>query len=187
VHKALQAVRAARSVRISAHESVSGTAYLFDLVVFSNGDLDGSITANGFVNDFLIVKSVAYEKSSAAYYVAVGHTQAFAHAYGGAWLVIPPKSASRFVSAFGSSISFSNIEASLLSAETKDQQPIRTTLEGRPVISVLSGPQETLYLDAVPPYYPVEDNQGGTLTTFSNWNKLPVPAAPKGALTPHGT
>lgn len=183
VDTAIAAMKTAKSVHIAGTIAQNGKAEGLDISLYSNGDVDGSLTTSGQELQIVKIGQTDYLNSSAAFYQSQGATPSIASLMGGKWIEEPDSQVG-----LGSQLTLENFTNSI-SKNTGTLTKLGTsTVDGQGVVGVHSSKGGTVYIDTNGIAYPVEfvgsskTNGSGTIA-FSAWNLAPTPTAPKGART----
>ena len=183
VKTAAKALASAKSVRLSGTIRVSGGSETLDLVLFSNGDFEGSLTLQGYPVHLIVLDATDYYKAPAAWWrKALGLSTTTAKEIAPYW-VKAPKSA---FAAIGNSFKIAAL-ASSLRATSGLTIVGHEKIEGQSAVGVKSSQGGVLWIATSGAQYPISEvkaGSGGGSLTFSGWDSFALPTAPKGALSP---
>ena len=161
--------------------ATSGGSTAVDFELFSNGDVDGSITSGGQLVHVTVVDGTDYLQASAAYWQKEGSLPAtLAKSIAPDWVSFPNSGSN----GFGTSFEIVPLAASLKS--TTGLSIIgHKKVDGHAAVGVKCSGGSVLWIAASGTPYPIVDSKqgsgGGTLT-FGGWNSFKLPKAPKKAI-----
>jgi hypothetical protein len=183
LHAAVGAMKSAKSVYIAGSQTTAGKTVGIDATIFSNGDIDGSVTEDASNIGVVKIGGTDYIKATGAFYKADGATAKIAGLMGGKWVKLPDSQAG-----FGNQFSLVALANSIQSHNATMKAGSTSTLNGEPVVSIVASNGGVLYIATTGPAYPLKATNtsqkvGGTLT-FTQWNQGKPPTAPAGARTP---
>jgi hypothetical protein len=85
LHAAVGAMKSAKSVYIAGSQTTAGKTVGIDATIFSNGDIDGSVTEDASNIGVVKIGGTDYIKATGAFYKADGATAKIAGLMGGKW------------------------------------------------------------------------------------------------------
>ncbi|MGA9078563.1 MAG: hypothetical protein WB383_09560 [Acidimicrobiales bacterium] len=181
VQAAAKALASARSLRMSGTIAKSGGSTAVDLELFSNGDVDGSLTIGGLLIHVTVVDGTDYFQASAAYWQKDGSLSAtLAKSIAPDWISFPNSGSN----GFGTSFEILPL-ASSLKATTGLSIVGHKKVDGHAAVGVKCSGGSVLWIAASGTPYPIVDSKqgtgGGTLT-FGGWNSFKLPKAPSKAI-----
>jgi len=181
VQAAAKALASARSLRMSGTMATSGGSTAVDFELFSNGDVDGSITSGGQLVHVTVVDGTDYLQASAAYWQKEGSLPAtLAKSIAPEWISFPNSGSN----GFGTSFEIGSLAASL-KATTGWSIVGHKKVDGHAAVGVKGSDGEVLWIAASGTPYPILDSKkgsGGGTVTFGGWNSFKLPKAPKKAI-----
>jgi hypothetical protein len=176
VEAAAKALGAARSLRIAGSTSVSAAGRL-DLVLYSDGDVQGGITLNGDLVQVRIVNRTDYFHASVAYWMKLGKlSTATAEQLASRWVSTPNSSAS----GFGSNLGIRRFAAEIAAASGLSIIGHRR-IDGVATVGIRSSRGGELWIAATGTPYPIEEvklGSSGASLTFSGWDSFKLPTPP---------
>jgi len=183
------AVRGARSVRVTGHLTQNGTPLGVDVGLSRNGDLTGTIIQNGALAQVVAVAGKIYVRAAPAFLQQMKAPGGSCAAVCGKWIQLALPDAGLMTD----DLSMANIVSPL----TSDQIPTltdggSTTVQGQPAWVLRAADGSVIDVSAGSRHYPLEAAGGGSLrqvVMFSQWNKVPRPMLPPASqvLDPGGT
>lgn len=187
VHAALEAASAASSTRISGTISNGSDHVVLDMLMFKNGDTDGSFGLAASPAHMLIVNQVVYLRGSASFWEALGSDDGStmpasdAAALANRWVSLPTTATSTF-----STFTLPGLVSALGSDKKKFTSAGTRTIDGRPAVGVDGSAQGVLWISTTGTAYPLEVTKASSSSTkeqitFSDWDKGSLPTAPAGA------
>ena len=184
VQAAVATMKSAKSVHISGSIAKTGKTVGIDATIFSNGDIDGTVTENGAVVGVVKIGSTDYIRTTAAFYKAQGAPAPIAALMNGKWIELPDSSAG-----FGKQFTLSSLANSVQNGHGKVSAGTTSTVNGQPVVSVVDSKGGTLYVATTGPAYPLRvanssPKAGIGVVNLTDWNQGKLPTPPPGARTP---
>jgi hypothetical protein len=187
---AAKAFGSAKSVRLSGSLATStGSSNTpvgstkFDLVLYSNDDLEGSLTLKNLLIKIVLLNGIDYYQAPAAYWQEVGGLPAtLAKRISPLWISTPNTSSA----GFGDSFEIGSFSSQLNSTTTGAKFVGHEKVDGHAAIGVKLSNGAVLWVASSGTPYPLEEvksgNGAGTIT-FSGWNSFKLPTAPRGAVS----
>lgn len=176
----IAAMKAAKSVHLGGTIIQSGKTINVDMTIYSNGDVAGTFSENGPSVGIVKIGSTDYVKTTGSFYQSQGVSSQIAGLMANKWIEIPDSSVG-----LGTSFSLLGLANSITKNHTTVTGGKTSTVNGQPVVSVISPGNGTLYVATTGTAYPVEITRGSTGTvTFTKWDQAKIPTAPAGARTP---
>jgi len=182
LNSALTALKSASSVKIDGSSTQNGTATTLDAVLYSNGDIDGSIDLGGQTVQIVKVGGTDYLMASADFWTTEGLPAATASKLAANWVSVPDSEAK-----VGSQFSITSFASTLDTNLGTLAVGSTSTIDGEPAISITSTTQGTLWVATTGAAYPLEATGNGTSSQFGSitlgdWNQGgTAPSAPAGA------
>ncbi|MGB9113011.1 MAG: hypothetical protein WCF24_09830 [Acidimicrobiales bacterium] len=181
VQAAARAVASAKSIRLSGSVPVSGGTEIIDFVMFSNGDLEGSLTLMGDLVHITIVNGTDYYQAPPTYWQKVGGLPAtLAKQIAPDWISTPTSSSA----GTGDSFQIAPLASQIDSTTTGLTIVGHKKVDGHAAVGVRSSNGSVLWIATTGTPYPISEVQQGKSgnLSFSGWNSFRSPTAPKGAI-----
>jgi hypothetical protein len=181
VQAAAKALASARSLRMSGTISTSSGSTAVDFELFSNGDVEGSLTIGGQLVHVTVVNGTDYFQASAVYWQKEGSFPAtLAKSIAPDWISFPNSGSN----GFGTSFEIAPLATSL--KETAGLSIVgHKKVDGHAAVGVKCSDGSVFWIAASGTPYPIVDSKlgsGGGSLTFSGWNSFTLPKAPKKAI-----
>lgn len=175
-----KALGSARSLRISGSIRESSGSEVVNLVIYSDNDLNGSLTIAGHLVDMTRIGETDYYRAPPAFWESAGKLPAtLAKSLAPDWISLPNSSSD----GMGTSFDFAGLVSSF------ESDPGLTLVghqkvDGHTAVGVKTKNGDVLWVAASGKPYPISDVRPGTGTgsgtlTFSGWNAFKLPTAPK--------
>ena len=161
--------------------STSSGSTAVDFELFSNGDVEGSLTIGGQLVHVTVVNGTDYFQASAVYWQKEGSFPAtLAKSIAPDWISFPNSGSN----GFGTSFEIAPLATSL--KETAGLSIVgHKKVDGHAAVGVKGSDGEVLWIAASGTPYPILDSKkgsGGGTVTFGGWNSFKLPKAPKKAI-----
>lgn len=180
VLSAAKALGSARSFRLSGTIKESSGPESVDLVLFSNDDLNGSLTLGGDLVKVTRVDGTDYYQAPPAFWETVGKLPpTLAKSIGPDWISLSNASSSGLGSDF---------EIAPLASEIRSNSGLKIVghqqVNGHAAVGVKTSSGSVLWIAVSRTPYPISEVEPGTSTgsgtlSFSGWNSFKLPTPPK--------
>ena len=175
VNSALQAMQSAESVRES--QSTTRTEGGFDVLAFSNGDLDGTASEGGYSAMLVKIGGTEYLNAPAGFWTfATSVSQAMANLFANKWVSAPYTQLE-----VGSGFTISSLASTFEAIEASVSAGTTGTVNGQAVVSIRTSNGGILWVATTGTAYPIAIQDTTGMETFSDWNQGTVPTPPAGA------